>query len=37
VAGPFAVFEPVGASVDEKIPMRLYCRQTLKKYVKDIA
>ena len=36
-AGPYACFEPIGSNVDDQIPMRLYCRQSLKKFVKDIA
>lgn len=37
VAGPYAVFEPSAAMVDAKIPMKLYCRQSIKKFVAEIS
>ena len=36
-AGPYEEFTPEGSAIDEKIPMKLYCRPSLKKYVAEIA
>jgi len=37
VAGPFACFEPEGSAIDDRIPMKLYCRHALKEEVKKMA
>lgn len=36
VAGPYAVFEPSQEMADPKIPMKLFCRQSIKHFVEEV-
>lgn len=36
-AGPYHQFDPSAKNTDKKVPMKIYCRQSIKKYVEEIA